>query len=430
MNHNTPTRAASHPPNRKLFGSNGLHPSVEEPPKKGGLKRVNMSSAKKGKKRPFDLSLEDEDDEEDEELSRILNGEETTNGQTYDDSAPLGMEEDSLELPQANEEQDDIGDESFPQEQEQDQSASPEPEPAAEPVANTKKRRGRPSKVDKLDFEEPQVAVAPEEPARRGGRPAKKAKTQVYQDEGPREQPESSGVMEQATLIQKSNASAPAKKTKTSKPAPSLRDPNAKIKAAPRVKEKSASVRPAPPPPSRDRRPQPRSLQILRSETPADDEGARTTRFGRHSVKPLAFWRGERFVYGEGHIEGKELTLPAIKEIIRTEDVEVPRPKRAAYRRPGSKRQRLEDLEEEDDEDKEPWETETGIVRAHVMQWDPRTSRGDEEKVEEAGTTPSFPPPPQLQLMLITQQPQTSPMPSKPWKCAISAAQTSASQKC
>ena len=428
VNHNTPTRAASHPPNRKLFGSNGLHPSVEKSPQKGGLKRVNLSSGKKGKKRPFDLSLEDDDEEEDEEVSRILNGTETTNGQTYDDSAPLGMEGDSLEMPQADDDQDDIGDESFPQEQEQEQSASPEPEPTSEPIANIKKRKGRPSKVDKLDFDEPHIAVGPEKPAKRSSRPAKKAKTEVYQDEEPTEQPESSRVMDQATPMKKSKASAPAKKPRASKPAPSLRDPNAKIKAAPRTKEKQASVRPMAPPPQRDGRPQPRSLQILRSETPADDEGARTTRFGRHSVKPLAFWRGERFVYGEGHLEGKELTLPAIKEIIRTEEVEVPRPKRSAYRRPGPKRQRLEDLEEDEDEDQEPWETETGIVRANVMQWDPTTGRGDEAKVEETGTSSPFPRPVRN---LVTNHPhqQTSPTPPKPSRCVTLTMQISASPK-
>ena len=386
LNHDTPTRASSHPPNRKLFGSSDLRPSVEQSTQKGGLKRINMSSGKKGKKRPFDLSLEDEK-EEDDEVSRILNGQEMTNGKAYDDSAPIAMEDDSLEMPQANDDQDDIGNESFPQDQEQDLSVSPEPEPTPEPVANIKKRRGRPSRVEKVDFDEPQTAVAPEKPPKRGGRQAKKAKTQMYQDEEPQEEPESSKVMEQATPVQKSKA--PPKKSKASKPTPSLRDPNAKIKAAPRGREKQPSVKPMPPPPLRNGRPQPRSLQILRSETPADDEGARTTRFGRHSVKPLAFWRGERFVYGEGHIEGKELTLPAIKEIIRTEEVEVPRPKRSTYRRPAPKRQRLEDLEE-DDEDREPWEMETGIVRAQVMQWDPMTGRGDEERVEEAGMSQCF----------------------------------------
>ena len=389
INSETPTRAASHPPNRKLlFGSNDPHPSVERSPQKGDLKRVNLSSGKKGKKRPFDLSLED--DEEDEEVESILQTAETTNGNTYDDTAPLGVEDDSVEITQANDDLEET-EEQDPQQPEQDQSPSVEPEPAPEPVANTKKRRGRPSKPGKGSFEEPKISVASEKPAKKAGRPFKKAKTEVFQDKDIQDPPESSRAIEQGTPAKK-KAPIQEKKTKASKPAPSLRDPNAKIKATPRTKEKSSSVKPMPPPPQRNGRPQPRSLQILRSETPADDEGARTTRAGRHSVKPLAFWRGERFIYGEGHLEGKELTLPAIKEIIRTEDIEVPRPKRPAYRRnkPHQRRQ-LEDLEEEDDES-EPWETETGIVRAQVMQWDPMTGRGDEERMEEAGITPSNPP--------------------------------------
>lgn len=399
MNNETPTRAASHPPNKKLlFGSNNLQPSVERSPLKGGLKRVSLGSAKNRRKRPFDLSLED--DEEDEIFS-VVNGAETTNGQMYDDTAPPGIEDESLQMTQADDDQEAAENDYFAEEQEQDQSASiePEPEPAPEPVAKSKKRRDRPSKVEKLDIDESQLSVAPEKPVRRKGRPPKKAKTEVYQDEEGQGQPESSRVMEQAT---------PVKKAKAAKPAPSMRDPNAKMKAAPRTKEKQPPVKPMPPPPQRDGRPQPRSLQILRSETPADDEGSRTTRFGRHSVKPLAFWRGERFVYGEGHIEGKELTLPAIKEIIRTEEVVVPRPKRPAYRRPGHpQRRQLEDLEE-DDEEREPWETETGIVRAQVMQWDPTTGRGDEERIEEAGTFsfPEFP----IHLINIFQ---TSPTPPK-----------------
>lgn len=405
MNHDTPTRAASHPPNRKLnFGSSDLHPSVERSPQKGGLKRISLGSGKKGKKRPFDLSL---DDDEEDEVSSVMSGAETTNGHIYDDTAPPGIEDDSLQMTQADHYQEAVEDDHFAEEQEQDQSASMEPEPAPEPVAKPKKRKGRPSKVEKLDVDQSQISIAPEKPVvapekpiRRKGRPPKKAKTEVYQDEEAQGQPESSRAMEQAT---------PIKKTKAAKPPPSMRDPNAKIKAAPRTKEKQPPVRPMPPPPQRDGRPQPRSLQILRSETPADDEGSRTTRFGRHSVKPLAFWRGERFVYGEGHLEGKELTLPAIKEIIRTEEVVVPRPKRQAYRRPGHhQRRQLDDLEEEDEE-REPWETETGIVRAQVMQWDPTTGRGDEERIEEAGTS-LFP----LPRAHLTNTSQTSPTPPKP----------------
>ena len=393
VNNQTPTRAASHPPNRKLlFGSSDLHRSVERSSQKGGLERVDLKLGKKGKKRPFDLSLEDE--EEDEGVSDIVNGAEITNGNIYDDTAPLSNNHGSFQITQPDEDQSATENEDFPQEQEQDQSASLEPEPAPElalePVANTKKRRGRPSKVQKLDVDESQISVVPDKQARGVGRQVKKPNTKVYQDEEVQDQPEPSRAMEQATPVKKRKTVGPVKKTKASKPAPSQRDPNAKIKAAPRNKEKQSSVKPMPPPPQRRGRSQPRSLQILRSETPADDEGARTTRFGRHSVKPLAFWRGERFVYGEGHLEGTELTLPAIKEIIRTDEVEVPRPKRSTYRRPRLQQRQQPEITGEEDEEREPWETETGILRAQVMQWDPMTRRGDEDEIEEAGTFPFF----------------------------------------
>lgn len=164
----------------------------------------------------------------------------------------------------------------------------------------------------------------------------------------------------------------------------SRKDQNAKMKPPPKPKGKpiQKKLKTAP---KQSNKPNSRSLYVSRSETPAHDSGARTTRAGRNVLKPVAFWRGERIVYGDGLLEGSTLTLPGIKEVIRTEEVAAPRPKRPAYRRSKPTSRVEERQEEEEEEEREPWETEAGIVRAQVLQWDSITGRYDEENTEEAG---------------------------------------------
>lgn len=132
-------------------------------------------------------------------------------------------------------------------------------------------------------------------------------------------------------------------------------------------------------------RPKPRSLVMLRSETPSD--AAQFTRSGRTSVKPVAFWRNERVVYTGAKSDGKRLSLPGIKEVIRTEEVDNPRPQAGKKRGP---RKRVEESIEEVDEDEEPWEEDPGVLQADVMQWDPLTERSLEDNLEQIGWCCSF----------------------------------------
>jgi centromere protein C len=146
----------------------------------------------------------------------------------------------------------------------------------------------------------------------------------------------------------------------------------------------------------------PRSLYILRRETPADD-GITHTRSGRVSVKPLAYWRNERCVYGTSPggaslADGARFPLNSIKEIVRSDEV-AERPdgkkskgkkKKTGKKGKGKARQISAEKEDEgaeedrsdrsgsdfdpddipEDPDAEPWETGTGTLRGNVAIWD------------------------------------------------------------
>jgi len=96
----------------------------------------------------------------------------------------------------------------------------------------------------------------------------------------------------------------------------------------------------------------PRGLYVHRSETPAKRGGATVRRSGRVSVRPVAYWRGERVIYGKSKIEGKNLVLPSIKEVVRTEEVVESRPKRSSYRSRSAavRRGKYHDVEEADED--------------------------------------------------------------------------------
>lgn len=121
----------------------------------------------------------------------------------------------------------------------------------------------------------------------------------------------------------------------------------------------------------------PRSLYVLRKETPADPN-VHLTRSGRMTVKPLAYWRNERCVWGGSPNtelkEGTRFPMNSIKEIIRTEDHNTPIKKKKAGKgkKKGIKKARNEDEESSDEEatSVEPWEIDSGTVRGLVSEWD------------------------------------------------------------
>lgn len=411
--------------NRKLdFSHEEAHPTIERSPQK--RRRLSSSSSirgsnkvktsfGRGKKPPYDLRASVDGDQEGEEESTI-----------HDASA--------MDLPDndANEEINMLDNEmeSFPAEEDnslkmidgdETQQINPSLDETAElleqqkpgrrtkgvsgrsrsnktasidqetlqAVASVIKRgRGRPPKAAPQDLDAPQPQAPEAKPLTvpggkpQRGRPAKVAKTEVLRDEDIEEVEASQRPTKQARHT--SVDATPTVKRKAPKPPPSQRDPNARVVSARKPVAKTAIVEPMGPPQAPGR-PKARSLYVLRSETPADDSGARVLRSGRTSVKPMAFWRNERIVYGDRTSEGSMMVLPGIKEVIRIEEIKQPRPNRAGRRTGSRKKRQLDDVDEED-EDQEPWEAEeVPIMRGETMQWDRMIGKGNEDLIEDTG---------------------------------------------
>ncbi|KIW99450.1 uncharacterized protein Z518_11189 [Rhinocladiella mackenziei CBS 650.93] len=203
-----------------------------------------------------------------------------------------------------------------------------------------------------------------------------------------------------------SNSSTHSSKLKGKQP---LRDKDTNMKLSSRQEKELNNIiekvkaRPGPP----------RSLYILRRETPAND-GMMLTRSGRISVKPLAYWRNERCVYGGSPSDtslqdGARFPLNSIKEIIRTEEIDAsirtkkPKGKKKIGQEKSTTRGSLvddsgspnsdssdSDLEMSDaprvDPYAEPWEIESGTLRGNVSIWDQQEQvpMEQEEEVEIA----------------------------------------------
>jgi centromere protein C len=185
----------------------------------------------------------------------------------------------------------------------------------------------------------------------------------------------------QGTTSQKnknSSVRSQGSKRKALDPAPAERGPNARMEMVKRQKsgspkrvERAASAQ-------ENRRPGPRSLQILRQGTPAEEAGMQTTRFGRASVKPVAWWCGERV---DRDYDG------TIKNIVRAQSVESTKQTRTRTvgRKPSRAPRDMSVLKEEDEEDIEDWELEPGIITGQVRVWDAEQSVGVEELDNETG---------------------------------------------
>ena len=431
----TPIRAASHPAvNRRLdFSTEEVRPSIERSPQKGrglrastkaqstipssGLYSDTQSSSGKGKKRLFSLRADD-----DAVSASFNNGvihqtngtaELDYTGGTGDDSMQIAQDDVGDSLPElAEPHKEKVGDdEPLPVQppkrkggrprklvstevQERQirptavkkgrgrtpESASVDVDASQVSIAATKPGRGRPARAASVDIDASQVSVPATKTGK--GRPPKKSKIAVLEDVNGDESVEEERPTKRAknTSVSETPRVGPSKRTK---PPPSQRDPNAKVTSARKGKEvQAASVEPETAH-RNNGRPKPRSLQIMRNGTPADDSGSRITRSGRTSVKPLAYWRNERIVYGEDAAGTKErYLLPTIKEVIRTEEVEPPRPKKATRgkSKAAARKRALADVEEEDEE-LEPWEMEEGILRGVVRTWN--SGQGPDEGAED-----------------------------------------------
>ncbi|KAI9863899.1 MAG: hypothetical protein M1813_003551 [Trichoglossum hirsutum] len=308
-------------------------------------------------------------------------------GEDMDDFLPLVQEDDTIDLVEQ--------DTTEPQQNYVSSSN------AAMPAPIPRRGPGRPRKSDPTPTASTPTASTPTATtaaSKRGrGRPPKyrpaviKEETSEYEDARPPKRRRDSSV----ELV------PPASKRRATKmPPPSRRDPKARITSGKRSSGVSNVTKPEdqglPEPASEPRKrgrpkkdpqnPQnpalkPRSLYITRRETPTED-GALRTRSGRTSVRPCAYWRNERIVYGEGdNREGEGYLLPTIKEVIRTEEVEQ-QSKRARRRGANAGRKKRTHTEEsgsedddDDDDELEAWEVDPGIVTGEVERWDDELER-------------------------------------------------------
>ena len=424
----TPSRAMSQPlVKRRLdFPVEDAHPSIERSPRKG--RRLSSSSLSRainklgpslgsGEKRPSDLRADVHEEQEggeetttydtsaldvsnklDTERSMLENGDESFQVD-QDDALGTMNNDETQQNPLSLNEIEEITEQQKHGRKKKDLSgrllstktASVEPELREVRTSFVKRGRGRPPKAAPTDSDTSRLPVP--KPKARQGRPATIAKQEVFQDGETEETEASQKPVKRARHT--SIDATPQVKRKIPKPPPSQRDPNARVVSARKLDEtrklgENAATAEPMGPPRLPGRPKGRSLFVLRSETPADDSGACVLRSGRTSVKPIAFWRNERIVYGDRTNDGSTMVLPGIKEVIRTEEIEQPKPKRLTGRRPGPSKNRQPADVEEEDEDQEPWEAEeVPIMRGEVLQWDPMIGKGNEDLTEESGQSPT-----------------------------------------
>jgi centromere protein C len=329
--------------------------SPQKPPVSVRPSRLTSITSKGKNKRPFDLSIGA--DAYEDENSDALNPASATNGMIYDDDDII-MEQPTegsafqQETPVGNNGEDQL------QNYEAEENVIIQPQAAAGAKA-IKRKLGKPAAAASMD--ESQLSLAVPGSARPRGRPPKKSKTEIYQDPDAGQSKASSKRVDSKRM-----------------PPPKLRDPNIKTKGTKKNGEKAPSIRSA--------SVGPRSSFFQRSETPATDSGALITRSGRQSIKPLQTWLGEKVVMGDRTSD----SLPAIKEVVRVQEVIEPprRRQQPAYRRTRRRaRSHLEDVEEEGDEDdRAEWELDPGIMVAEIMDWDPNTNKYDEEMTRAEGT--------------------------------------------
>ena len=346
----TPIQSISHPPKLNLSQNSNriVTPSTDGSIRKGRKpppKRIEkVAESSKGKKRAFDLSQADETDD-DERVESGINGDIDITQPGLELNGDAGADEDGEENRDVDENvngdagADEDGEENKDVDENRDSDGNENFEEQVDPPAAA--------------VEEDQEAEEPPPKRRKGGK---------------------------RLLSQQENS-------KKMKPPPK---PKPKPAANSAVKRTVPKVKPTQ---QGEAIPRAKSLFATRSETPADDSGAIRLKSGRTSIKPLAYWKGERVLLGEGRVEGKVHILPSIKEVVRIDEIELSKPKRRAKKvvrskaRKSRKAEEGEDEEEEEDEDeREAWEAETGIMHAQVMAWDPVIGKYDEEALEETGT--------------------------------------------
>lgn len=266
----------------------------------------------------------------------------------------------------------------------EDVEPEPEPEPATKPG---RKRKAPSAEVTKAK----EVSVK-----RSRGRPAKKVQGQVEEEADDHEEPDeqiraakrrrpgrrSLDETSETEVQELPSKSKPGvrkgsedRAAKNPKKAPG-RKPGLET-----VAEDSPQVSRGPPMPRNNR-----GLLLLRRETPNTTAGFQQTRSGRNSIKPLAYWRGERVEWDtqEETADGNtKILLPAIKEVVRTEESIAQRSKKNGQKKGKKGKRRPAESDSEDDDEREPWEVEPGRIVGEVRDWDPLDPLGAQATEKE-----------------------------------------------
>lgn len=339
-----------------------------------------------GARRPAGRVVEEEEEEEDSVLLDAPGGGDDSMQLVQDDPPPVEAEDEETTGEIEQEERPKPGRRGRPKGRpakkapaQRDPSEELDNEPPSRPRGRPSKKAPPKQREPSVESEVPEPEDEPEDepeveqesdavdeepppPQRKPGRPSKKAapatapKRQKRASPEPDEEPQDRGKKRQKT-----QAKAPAK--------PAKKPTGRKPKAQPEPQDPDASilqVQRGPP------LPRARGLVSMRR-----DASIQQTRSGRHSYRPLEYWKNERVEYEADAVRedmfraGSRMVLPSIREVIRVEEEEKETRKRARPRARKGKGKKRAVEEEEEEEDVEEWEREVGSVEGDVILWEP-----------------------------------------------------------
>jgi centromere protein C len=282
------------------------------------------------------------------------------------------------------------------QQQQQQPEEVDEAEEEEEPV---KRRPGRPSRKDRSQPEpKPAQPTSRKRRSFRDSTGEEESDEQVEPQDEPPEEPARPPKKQRTQASANSKAPVP-KATKPAKPTPPAAKAEAPAKSRGRPKKAAKEVETGEPeageasfmalqrgPPM----PKARGLVSVRR----DADSVTQTRSGRHSYRPLHWWRGDEVVRNEEEqgdlFYHDEFVVSSVKEVVRVPEEEAPskrssrgRPRSASAKPKTRSKQRRALLQ--DNEEPEEWELNEGNVMGEVVIWEPEHEQhppADDEPVQ------------------------------------------------
>ncbi|KAI1388280.1 Mif2/CENP-C like-domain-containing protein [Hypoxylon trugodes] len=401
--------------NRRLDFSQGSQSRGK--PQANGVSKVNGTKGRNGKLTNGRARSSESDDEE--AIMRGMRNRRQEEPEEEDEEDPEEAaegEEESMQII-------DAGNDDFDDVPGRDESpVAPEPEPEeeeeeqiqqAKSSQQPKKRRGRkPKSPVAQEEEEPSIVEPSPAQAKAGGDPSKKKQRgRPGKAAQPAEEPEPPKPSKRRRSGRNSGSSAnegqeeqeeednvanekETKRQRTEKKgtkASSKPIMETKEKTKPGRKRKSSGVGVDEPivqrgPPL----PKGRGLVALRREE--DDDIMRVTRSGRHSYKPLEFWKGEHVIYDEARQEifddkDRRFMMPAVKGVMRVaDDYRLPKRRRGRPAKKSSRGSYPSVVYEREREtiERDPWESDPGRIAGECLYWrGEQPQEGDELEIVE-----------------------------------------------